>query len=290
MEKTNGGGIMTPGIWTDFVPDEPLPSALRFMHACGWQCFEISTEDLEEIDMEGGSESAIEEVRAVLGELHASMPQGHAYLHADVAHPDESRREADRATLARHMNYCASLGVNYVVIHPGGRGYTTDEELSTVVEHNVSAFKLLAEQAGEKGLKIGIENMFEPPGRNERVFGSAVDELLDLIAAINSPAVGIAFDTSHANVEGIDLPAAVREFGDLICCTHISDNDGSDDQHLMPGGGSIEWPPFIAALREVAYDGLFNLEIPGESHPDPQVRSMKLRHALDVASRLVEAP
>lgn len=289
MEKDGGGSAMVPGIWTDFVPDEPLPDALRFMHACGWQCFEISTEDLEEIDAEGGSEARLEDIQAVLSELHVSMPQGHAYLHADVAHPDENRREADRATLVRHMTYCARLGVENVVVHPGGRGYTTDEELERVFQHNVSAFKLLAVHAGENGLRIGIENMFEPPGRDERVFGSRVDELLDLIAAVDSPAAGITFDTSHANVEGIDLPAAVRAFGDLICCTHISDNDGSGDQHRMPGCGNIDWPPFVAALREVGYDGIFNLEIPGESHPAPRVRSMKLRHALDLTRRLVDA-
>lgn len=280
---------MTPGIWTDFVPDEPLPEALRFMHACGWECFEISTEDLEEIDAEGGSEAGIEEAQAVLAELRISMPQGHAYLHADVAHPDQGRREADRATLERHIAYCARLGVKNVVVHPGGRGYTTDEEFERVFRHNVSAFKLLAEQARQHDMKIGIENMFEPPGRNERVFGSTVDELLDLVAAVDSPAVGITFDTSHANVEGIDLPTAVREFGELVCCTHISDNDGSDDQHRMPGFGNIDWPPFVTALREVGYDGIFNLEIPGESHPDPQVRSIKLRHTLNVARSLVGA-
>ncbi len=96
-------------------------------------------------------------------------------------------------------------------------------------------------------------------------------------------------DTSHAHVQGLDCAAAVRRFGTHICCTHISDNDGSGDQHRTPGGGSIDWPSVVAALRDVGYDGLFNLEIPGESEPPPEAGVLleRTREALAVATRLI---
>jgi sugar phosphate isomerase/epimerase len=135
-------------------------------------------------------------------------------------------------------------------------------------------------------LTIGLENTLDSRDVH-RAFGSIPGELLDLIAKVNSPALGITFDTSHAHVRGLDLPAAIRELGPLIRCTHISDNDGSGDQHLTPGGGTIAWPPVMAALREVGYQGTLNFEIPGEEYPHRELLGLKLRHACEVAGWLV---
>ena len=279
---------MIPAIWTDFVSDEPLPDKLHFFHASGWNCLELSTEDIEELSAQSDPQRRIDETTSALEQLGATMPQAHAYLHADIAHPDEERRKTDLRTLRQHLDLCAKLSVENVVVHPGGRGYTTDEEFRRVRALNIEAFTLLGNQAGELGLKIGIENMFAPPGRGIRVFGSSVRELLDLLAATDSPSLGITFDTSHANVEGLDLGGAIREFGDLICCTHISDNDGSDDQHRIPGFGSIDWRDVMSALREIGYEGILNLEIPGDSHPDRELRLIRSRYALEIARWLID--
>ena len=114
-------------------------------------------------------------------------------------------------------------------------------------------------------------------------------ELLDLLEAIDHPAIGVTLDTSHMVVMGLDIPAAIRELAPNLVATHISDNDGSGDQHLTPGNGKIDWPPVMAAFREIGYAGIFNLEIPGERHPIPGLRAIKSRMALQVAKWLLAA-
>ena len=47
-------------------------------------------------------------------------------------------------------------------------------------------------------------------------------------------------------------------------------------------------PAVMAAFRDSGYEGIFNLEIPGERHPDPALGELKLRHAREVAAWLVE--
>jgi sugar phosphate isomerase/epimerase len=79
----------------------------------------------------------------------------------------------------------------------------------------------------------------------------------------------------------------VRAFGARMIGTHISDNDGSEDQHLTPGQGTIDWPAVMQAFGEVRYEGLFNLEIPGERHRVAALRELKIRHACSVAHWLV---
>jgi sugar phosphate isomerase/epimerase len=274
---------MVPSIWTAIVMDRPLPEVLRFLHACGWACFELSTEHLEAIAKD--PRARMDEVAATLRELSAAMPQAHAYIHADIAHSDAARRNADLRLLERHLDCCAELGIRYVVIHPGGRDLATPEDFRRALERNVDGFTRLADRAEKLGLMIGLENTLDSRDTH-RVFGSVPDELLDLIAKVGSPALGITFDTSHANVRGLDLGAAIRQLGPLICCTHISDNDGSGDQHRTPGSGTIHWPSVMAAFREIGYQGTLNFEIPGEEHPQRELLGLKLRHALEVADWL----
>ena len=47
----------------------------------------------------------------------------------------------------------------------------------------------------------------------------------------------------------------------------------------MPyGRGCVDWSEVTAALRETGYGGLFNLEIPGESHAPLELKKIKLHY------------
>jgi sugar phosphate isomerase/epimerase len=281
--------VLTPAIWTGMYYKEPLDEALRLLHAGGWKTFEVSDEHLEQLDKAADAAAQIEAARQVASELGLQMPQAHAFLAADVAHPDEAHRRADVEHLRRHFDLAARLGAQWIALHPGGAaGYTSRAERAQIVKLNVEAYRRLGDHAASRGLRLGIENMMD--GRDlkgRRRFGAAPDDLLELLDAAGHPALGVTLDTSHANVMRLDIGAAVRELGPRLWCTHISDNDGSGDQHRGPGGGSVDWPALMAALKEIRYTGLFNLEIPGERHALPALRALRVRHAFEIASWLV---
>lgn len=280
---------MTPAIWTGIYAEQPLTEALRTLAKLGWRHFELSTEHLTALAADRRRKAGVAAVRQLLAELGATMPQAHGRLGANVAHPDPAVRESDLAVLESHLACCAELGVERVVIHPGkGAGYTTRDELRAIVKLNVEAFTRLGDRAGALGLRIGLENTMDLPRHDGRHFGAYPHELLDLIAAVGNPALGITLDTSHAHCMHLDLARVVAECGDLLICTHISDNDTSGDQHRTPGTGTIEWLPVVAALRGIGYQGLFNLEIPGERHPEPALLAQKLRFACELTEWLVE--
>jgi sugar phosphate isomerase/epimerase len=279
---------MSPAIWTAMYPALPAPDALRTLHACGWEHFELSTEHLRQIEEDVHQQARIEEVLRTLDELKATMRQAHAYLPANVAHPDQARRDADVALLHRQLPVCAVLGIKHVVIHPGvGDGHRSPEELRGIRDLNLLHFRSLADRAGDLGLRIALENTMDDRSRGRLHFCSRPAELLEFLADLGHPAVGVCFDTSHANVQGLDCGQAIRELGQSLWCTHISDNNGSGDQHLAPGNGSINWLGVVRALGDIGYDGLFNLEIPGEDHPVGEIKQMKVRHARAVTEWLV---
>jgi sugar phosphate isomerase/epimerase len=272
---------MKPAIWTSMYAELPLHEALRTLHKHGWTAFEASTEHLVRIERADKPETEVERTRRCLEDLGLFMPQAHALLRADVAAFDQDKRSKDMKRLSHHIDIAARLGVRYVVIHPGGRqGARTRTERDRITALNVDAFRRLGDLAGDRGPGRALENLV----RRE---ASTAYEMLDLLAAIDHPAIGITLDTSHANVVGLDLAVAIREWGPHLLATHISDNDGSGDQHRTPGNGEIDWLEVVKALREAEYEGLFNLEIPGERHTVLPLRALKSRHAHQVAEWLV---
>lgn len=269
---------MIPAMWTAMYSELPLHEALRVLHGHGWRAFEISTEHLVAIETDRDPDSLIGKAGECLRSLGISTPQAHALLNANVADPDAAKRETDIRRLQRHIAISARLGVRTVVIHPGGRRDAPDPAL--IDKLNIEAFRRLGDHAGERGVRIAIENMTRPG------FTTA-SEMLGFLDRINHAAMGITLDTSHANMSGVNVAAAVREYGPQIVATHISDNNGSGDQHLTPGGGTIDWPAAMQAFADIGYNGPFNLEIPGERHQNPALRELKLRHAFAVSEWLV---
>lgn len=278
--------MMKPCIWTTMAPQEDLPGALRYLHERGWRWFELSDEHLRWLHAGAGGDG-IDEVRALLDQLGVTMPQAHALLSADVM---RGNHEVDR--LAADIDMCAAIGVRNVVMHPGvGSGFGTSAEHEEQLRVNVDAFRRLSDRAADRDVRLAIENLsdqFAGPGRS--MIASTVQSMLELLGAIDRANVGTTLDTSHANMQELEIPAAIRAWGSRLFATHISDNDGSADQHLIPGvarGRVIDWPAVVQALNAIGYDGVFNLEIPGARARCPALLDASTRHALVVAERLV---
>ena len=258
----------------------PLYDAIRALHACGWRVFEMSTEHLVGIETDHDPDSLIEKTQDCMHGLGVSAPQAHAYINANVANPDVQERERDIKRLLCHIDIASRLGARHVVVHPGGKRGVTQTEQESIQKLNVEAFRRLGDFAGELGVCVAIENLTCPGATTPA-------ELLELLTLIDHSAIGVNLDTSHANMSGLNVAQVIRELGSHLAATHISDNDGSQDQHLTPGNGIIDWPAAMDAFREIDYKGTFNLEIAGDRHAVLALRQLKTRYALAVTQWLV---
>ena len=74
--------------------------------------------------------------------------------------------------------------------------------------------------------------------------------------------VGICFDVGHSNANVDDPVAEIRTAGTRIFCVHLQDNDGlGQDQHLVPGEGTVNWEAVLEALGEHAPGCWANFEV-----------------------------
>jgi L-ribulose-5-phosphate 3-epimerase len=99
------------------------------------------------------------------------------------------------------------------------------------------------------------------------------DELVRELAAkgIDASWLRLTIDIGHLHCQG-ELPIAekIRHWGDRLANAHVEDMRSGIHEHLIFGEGEIDFPPVIAALKEIRYDGLLSVELSRHSHMGPE--------------------
>jgi sugar phosphate isomerase/epimerase len=180
------------------------------------------------------------------------------------------------AFLEETLRWAAELGIPWVVFHAGVTAGPWDAaHIAEMRERNIDAFGDLLRIAEPLGVGIAIENFGDSmaqeahPGLvSARSYCATPGALVDLVDAINSPLVGVCWDSGHAHVQRLDQHGALRAIGHRLKATHIQDNDGVVDQHYLPYQPyrfeppiGIDWDGVMRALHEIDYQGAFCYEV-----------------------------
>jgi sugar phosphate isomerase/epimerase len=191
-------------------------------------------------------------------------------------HPDPAHRAEVNEHLRKVIAAAEKLGVEIV-------GTFVGRDPTRNVPDNLAVFREvwppLVEFAGERGVKIAIENcpmLFsydEWPGGTNLAHSPAIWE--EMFAAIPSPGFGLNLDPSHLVWQFIDYERVVYDFADRIIHVHAKDMEvdreglqrhgvlsaGIDWQvPRLPGLGEVRWNRFVAALYAVGYDHVISVE------------------------------
>ncbi len=98
---------------------------------------------------------------------------------------------------------------------------------------------------------------------------------------LEGPPVGICLDFGHAHMDG-DLVDAIETVSEHFATTHVHDNRGRADDHLVPFEGTIDWPAALTAIQKVGYDGPLIFEIAAHgSTKETLARAQKARQRME---------
>lgn len=75
--------------------------------------------------------------------------------------------------------------------------------------------------------------------------------------------IGTFVGIGHADINGFACGRFAIDLGEHLIATHIHDNDGQSDQHLLPFVGNIDWDDFLDAIDRCHYGGRMIVEVPG---------------------------
>lgn len=117
-------------------------------------------------------------------------------------------------------------------------------------EYNETGLKRLQEIA-DYAETLHIKIAFE----NTKIKGY-LDYAMENITNQN---VGICFDSGHYHVH-FDDDFDFAKFKNRIFAVHLHDNDKSDDLHLIPFDGTLDWKNVVKNLKENHYHGPITME------------------------------
>jgi len=148
---------------------------------------------------------------------------------------NERDRELAIDEIKRALEFTDLQPVAHVVAHLGS---PTQSFSLLQFEHAYSLMRHIAEFAG---VDILVENI-----GNEL---STVERLREFLTVTRLPDIRICYDTGHGGFEG-PLPRL-----DGIGATHLNDHNGTNDFHLWPFEGKLNWPEFVAELVRSNFEG-----------------------------------
>ena len=183
---------------------------------------------------------------------------------------------AKRVQFLRHaIDMAAELQSDCVSFWSGILRDVVDDEAA--MQRLVSGLKEVIDHAQFRGVALG----FEPePG----MFIDSMSRYEQLGRHIDSPMFRLTLDVGHLHCQG-ETPLAeyIARWGDRIVNVHLEDMRAGVHEHLMFGGGEIDFPPVIAALRSAGYRGGIHVELSRHSHEGPTAA----RRAFDYLSPLL---
>lgn len=181
-----------------------------------------------------------------------------------TAEPAARQRRVD--FLCRAIDISKRLGADCVSLWSGvvrdGAGYA--EALGRLA----SGLSEVLDYAEKKGVDLA----FEPePGMFIDTL-DAYDRLLDELS-VQGTLTGrlrLTIDIGHLHCQGeTPIPAKIQQYAARLANVHIEDMQQGIHEHLMFGAGTIDFPPVIAALAEIRYDGCLSVELSRHSHIGP---------------------
>lgn len=143
----------------------------------------------------------------------------------------------------KDIDSCKKNNIPMVVMHLTSS--TTAPEYSEI---GLNRLKKITDYAKKQNIKVAFEN-------------TKIKGYLDYVLTnIKDDNVGICFDSGHCHAH-FDDDFDFKLFKDRIFAVHLHDNDKTDDLHLLPFEGTINWDLLMDKLNYCNYNGDIMLEL-----------------------------
>jgi sugar phosphate isomerase/epimerase len=153
-----------------------------------------------------------------------------------ISDPERMRRQEAVDEIKRALDLVEYVPFRYCVQHVARPRDIPDQRRWDAA---FSSLELLSLFARQRGVTLVLENT-----PDEMATPANLKNFLEQTRLTN---VKLCFDTGHAHLEGGVL-AGLEAIRNLVVTTHVHDNRGERDDHLLPYEGTIDWNATLAAL------------------------------------------
>ena len=229
--------------------------------------------------------SACQELAQWLSDTHLTLHSMHAPIVEAMkggkwvgsfsnASGDEARRRAAIEETRRALDAARITPYSHLVLH---LGMPTAENVPAGDNQPAAArrsIEELVEAASDVDVHLALEVI-----PNDLSTPTALVHLIE--EELDGVDIGICLDYGHAHLLG-DVIDAVETISGHLLTTHVHDNGGKRDEHLVPFAGGIDWASAIMATQKIGYDGVLMFEVDGAGNPaDVLKRAVTARDRLE---------
>jgi sugar phosphate isomerase/epimerase len=276
---------MQLGFVSAILPELTLAEVLEVAAETGYDCVEVMCwpkgkaerryAGVTHIDVVGFDQAAADEVLTLVHDRGIGISGLGYYPNPLAPDPDERRTYVEH--LRAVIDAARLLGLGNVNTFIG-------RDPARSVDDNWAAFEEvwppLVRYAGERGIKVGIENcpmLFtndEWPGGNNLATSPSIWR--DMFRRIPDANFGLNYDPSHMIWQQMDEVAPIREFAARLHHMHAKDarldrdrlnqvgvlaTPNSYHTPKLPGMGDVRWGAFFSALTDAGYSGPVCVEV-----------------------------
>ena len=195
---------------------------------------------------------ALHSMHAPIGDR---LPGGEWGPKLSNATTDEAGRARAVAEASAALDVARTLPYRFLVVHLG----QPDQEHPAAHDNRLDVARRSIETLHALARPLGVTLALEViPNRI-----ATADSLVTFIEeTLELRDVGICMDFGHAFLMG-DLLDAVETASGHLATTHVHDNHGKTDEHLVPFGGAINWASALMGVEKIGYDGALVMELAG---------------------------
>lgn len=227
-------------------------------------------------------------IKDLAAQCQVEFSQAHANFY-NFCDKDAKDKEFLDAMVFRSIECAGILGVKWIVIH-AGTDFDSPRPARDSREKNVEYLKPVLEHAAKHHVGLAIENLWDYNIAPRRRYTSNAEELVDLVDTLAEDYgnVGICWDFEHANIMKQAQTPALRMIGDRLKATHVSDNIGIENDHILPFYGYTDWEEIMRVLKDIGYQGDFTYEIHRYTTQLPEALILPaLKYSIEVGNYLL---
>ena len=170
----------------------------------------------------------------------------------NIASLNGSIRKASVKEIKISIDLAYKIDASVVVVHPGHMAFLVREFRDELMLCSLKSIKECSRYAEDLGISLCVENMPDMEG----MICKSLDELYELTHEIGA---SMTLDVGHANNMGLSIGEMLKY--DNIGHIHLSDNDGSFDNHDAIGSKNIDFKSLFKGLKELEFDGICVIEV-----------------------------
>jgi sugar phosphate isomerase/epimerase len=166
-----------------------------------------------------------------------------------ISEPDKMRRVEAVDEIKWSLELAERIPFRFMVLHMGSGREPLDGRHQDAAFNSLEYLVVFAKQ---RGVTIALENT---PGEM-----STPEALVDFLHQTRLRDLRLCFDVGHAHMDA-DIDAAFDTMRERVVTTHIHDNRGDRDAHLVPFDGEIDWEAAMEKFRSAPVELPLVLEL-----------------------------